>query len=64
MQNETRWLADLGGEPSDMIENLAAVLMEEPELFRSARLLNECRTFVRDARREYRERRRERMTIA
>jgi hypothetical protein len=32
-----------------MIENLANVLMEEPGLFRSALLLNECRTFVRDA---------------
>jgi hypothetical protein len=32
-----------------MIENLAAVLMEEPGRFKSARLLNECRTFVRFA---------------
>jgi hypothetical protein len=31
-----------------MIENLAAALMEEPGRFRSPRLLNECRTFVRD----------------
>ena len=30
-----------------MIENMAAVLMEKPELFRSPRLLEECRTFVR-----------------
>lgn len=30
-----------------MIENLAAVLATEPGLFRSPRLLNECRTFVR-----------------
>jgi hypothetical protein len=32
-----------------MIENLAAALMEKPGRFRSPRLLNECRTFVRDA---------------
>ena len=32
-----------------MIENLAAALMVEPRCFRSERLLNECRTFVRDA---------------
>jgi hypothetical protein len=32
-----------------MLENLAAVLMEEPGLFRSLRLLNEYRTFVRYA---------------
>ena len=32
-----------------MVEILAAVLAEEPELFRSRRLLNEFRTFVRHA---------------
>jgi hypothetical protein len=32
-----------------MIENMAAILMEEPELFHSSRLLEECRTFVRHA---------------
>jgi hypothetical protein len=31
-----------------MIENLAAAVFNEPGLFRSMRLLNECRTFVRD----------------
>jgi hypothetical protein len=30
-----------------MIENLGAVLAAEPKLFRSQRLLNELRTFVR-----------------
>ncbi len=30
-----------------MLENLITVLIEEPGLFRSARLLRECRTFVR-----------------
>ena len=30
-----------------MIENMAAVLAEKPGLFRSERLWNECRTFVR-----------------
>ena len=42
------WLTSAVSRPA-MIENLAAVLVEEPALFRSARLLNECRTFVRDA---------------
>jgi len=32
-----------------MVETLAAVLAEEPELFGSRRLLNEFRTFVRHA---------------
>ena len=32
-----------------MIETLVAVMMTAPELFRSARLWNECRTFVRTA---------------
>ena len=30
-----------------MIENMAAVLAVQPELFHSLRLLEECRTFVR-----------------
>ena len=40
------WLTSAVSRPA-MVENLAAVLATEPELFRSARLLNECRTFVR-----------------
>jgi len=32
-----------------MIENLAEMLAERPELFQSAKLWNECRTFVRAA---------------
>ena len=32
-----------------MIENMAVMLMEAPELFSSPRLLDECRTFVRRA---------------
>jgi len=32
-----------------MIENMVAVLMAEPKLFHSPRLLEECRTFVRHA---------------
>jgi hypothetical protein len=42
------WLTSAVSRPA-MIENLASVLMEEPGLFRSPRLLNECRTFVRYA---------------
>jgi hypothetical protein len=42
------WMTSAVSRPA-MIENLATVLMEEPRLFRSLRLLNECRTFVRDA---------------
>ena len=30
-----------------MIENLSVALIAKPGLFQSARLLNECRTFVR-----------------
>ena len=33
----------------EMIERMAAVVAENPELLRSARLWNECRTFVRNA---------------
>jgi hypothetical protein len=40
------WLTSAVSRPA-MIENLAAALVEEPRLFRSARFLNECRTFVR-----------------
>ena len=40
------WLTSAVSRPA-MIENLAAVLAAEPGLFRSGRLLNECRTFVR-----------------
>lgn len=40
------WLTSAASRPA-MIENMAAVLMEKPELFRSPRLLEECRTFVR-----------------
>jgi len=42
------WLTSAISRPA-MIENLAAALSEEPTLFRSPRLLNECRTFVRYA---------------
>jgi len=40
------WLTSAANRPA-MIENLAAVLVTEPELFHSPRLLEECRTFVR-----------------
>jgi len=40
------WLTSAVSRPA-MIENLAAALVEEAELFRSPRLLSECRTFVR-----------------
>jgi hypothetical protein len=40
------WLTSAASRPA-MIENMAAVLMAEPELFHSRRLLEECRTFVR-----------------
>jgi hypothetical protein len=40
------WLTTAASRPA-MIENMAAVLMSEPELFYSPRLLEECRTFVR-----------------
>jgi len=42
------WLTSAASRPA-MIENMAAVLVAEPELFRSPRLLEECRTFVRHA---------------
>jgi hypothetical protein len=40
------WLTSAASRPA-MIDNMAAVLMAEPELFHSLRLLEECRTFVR-----------------
>jgi hypothetical protein len=40
------WLTSAASRPA-MVENLAAVLVTEPKLFKSRRLLNECRTFVR-----------------
>ena len=40
------WLTSAVSRPA-MIENLAAVLITEPWLLRSRRLLGECRTFVR-----------------
>jgi hypothetical protein len=43
---ESGWLTSAASRPA-MIENMAAVLMAEPELFHSPRLLEECRTFVR-----------------
>ena len=42
------WLTTAVSRPA-MIENLAWALIEEPGRFRSLRLLNECRTFVRYA---------------
>ncbi len=40
------WLTTAVSRPA-MIENFSAALIAEPRLFRSLRLLNECRTFVR-----------------
>lgn len=40
------WLTSAVSRPA-MIENLAAVLADEPALFHSVKMLNECRTFVR-----------------
>jgi hypothetical protein len=40
------WLTSAASRPA-MIENMAAVLIAEPGLFHSPRLLEECRTFVR-----------------
>ncbi len=42
------WLTTSVSRPA-MIENLSTALIAEPWLFRSERLLNECRTFVRMA---------------
>ena len=40
------WLTSAASRPA-MIENMAAVLVAEPRLFQSPRLIEECRTFVR-----------------
>ena len=40
------WLTSAVSKPA-MVENLAAILATAPSLFRSTRLLGECRTFVR-----------------
>jgi len=42
------WLTSAASRP-EMIDNMAAVVAVTPELFRSLRLLEECRTFVRRA---------------
>jgi hypothetical protein len=42
------WLTSVVTRPA-MIENLAAALIEQPEMFRSPRLLGELKTFVRHA---------------
>ncbi|HZZ14586.1 MAG TPA: terminase [Candidatus Sulfotelmatobacter sp.] len=44
--NQLGWLTSAATRPA-MIENMAAVLVVQPELFRSSRLLEECKTFVR-----------------
>ena len=43
------WLTSAASRPA-MVENMAAVLMAEPKLFHSPRLLEECRTFVQASR--------------
>ena len=45
-QGKDGWNTSAWSRPR-MIENMAAVLAEKPGLFRSERLWNECRTFVR-----------------
>jgi hypothetical protein len=40
------WLTTAANRPM-MIENMASVLISSPDLFRSSRLLEECRTFIR-----------------
>jgi len=47
-EGQLGWLTSAASRPA-MIENMAAVLAAEPELFHSPRLLEECRTFVRRA---------------
>jgi len=47
-QGKAGWLTTAASRPA-MIENMAIVLISAPELFRSSRLLEECRTFVRQA---------------
>ena len=56
------WLTSVVTRPA-MVENLAAVLIEEPTLFHSTRLLGELKTFV-GMRMGIRQRPRGRMTIA
>jgi hypothetical protein len=45
-EGQPGWLTSAASRPA-MIENMAAVLLAEPRLFHSPRLLEECRTFVR-----------------
>jgi hypothetical protein len=45
---EDGWLTSVVSRPM-MLETLAAMVALSPELFRSCRFLNECRTFVRHA---------------
>ncbi len=45
---ELGWLTSAASRPA-MIENMVALFAEEPNLFHSPRLLEECRTFVRRA---------------
>jgi hypothetical protein len=47
-RNQDGWLTSAVTRPM-MIETLAAMLASSPETFRSSRLLNECRTFIRHA---------------
>ena len=47
-QAKPGWLTTRGNRPQ-MLELLAALLARSPELFQSQRLLEECRTFVRQA---------------
>jgi hypothetical protein len=47
-KNQDGWMTSAVSRPA-MIENLAEALVTEPQRFRSQRLLNECRTFVRFA---------------
>jgi hypothetical protein len=47
-ERQAGWLTSVVTRPA-MIENLAAVLVEEPTLLHSARLLEEMKTFVRHA---------------
>lgn len=46
--NRDGWLTSVVSRPA-MIEHLAAVVVTQPMLVKSPRLLSECRTFVRDA---------------
>jgi hypothetical protein len=47
-EKQDGWWTSTASRPA-MIENLATALIAAPRLFRSERLLNECRTFVRYA---------------